>query len=303
MTDGETLTPAEAFAAVSNETRLAILGALAEAGRDMSFSELRAAVGIADSAQFNYHLKQLQPQFVLKTEEGYRLRYAGTQVVRAIVVGTFTADRTRGPFDVRGECVSCGEGLCATYDDEMLTVECGSCKRLHSKMAFPSSGLRDRNDGELLDAYDRWVRAEYGLVANGVCADCGGPMDATLAAPEEVYGYAPASEEADGFEVGVNHHCEQCDAHVGAAVGMGLLYEGEVVAFHADHGVDVEGVRYWELPWTVSDRHTTVESRDPWRIVVAIPLDDELLRVTLDGSLGVETVERIGRGSEATAEA
>jgi DNA-binding transcriptional ArsR family regulator len=303
MTDGETLTPAEAFAAVSNETRLAILQALAEGHRDMSFSELRAAVGMADSAQFNYHLKQLQPQFVLKTEEGYRIRYAGKQVVRAIVVGTFTTDLTRGPFDVPGECVSCGAALQATYEDEMLTVECGTCGRLHSKMAFPSSGLRERSDEELLSAYDRWVRAEYDLVHGGVCSNCGGPMEATLVGTMDVYGYACGDEEADRFEVGVNHHCEQCDAHVGAAVGMGLLYEREVVTFYADHGADLEEVRYWELPWTVSDRYTTVEDEEPWRLAVTIPLEDEILCVTLDGSLAVETVERVSADSGATAEA
>lgn len=303
MTDGETPTPAEAFAAVSNETRLSILKALAEGLRDVSFSELRAAVGMADSAQFNYHLKRLQPQFVLKTAEGYRLRYAGKQVVRAIVVGTFTTDLTRGPFEVPGGCVSCGAGLQATYEDEMLAVECRSCDRLHSKMAFPSSGLRDRSEGALLDAYDRWVRAEYSLVSDGVCSNCGGPMESTLVTAEDVHGYACGDEGAEGFEVGVNHHCDQCDAHVGAAVGMGLLYEGEVVAFYADHGIDLADVRYWELPWTVSDRYTTVEREDPWRIVVAIPLEEEALRVTLDESLAVEAVERAAVDQGTTAEA
>jgi DNA-binding transcriptional ArsR family regulator len=111
----ETLSPAKAFAAVSNETRVDILQALAEHHGTTTFSELRAAVGMRDAAQFNYHLKQLQPQFVTKVEAtdetpgGYRLRYAGKEVVRAILVGTFTTDVVREAFAIDGECVSCGE--------------------------------------------------------------------------------------------------------------------------------------------------------------------------------------------------
>jgi hypothetical protein len=133
-------------------------------------------------------------------------------------------------------------------------------------------------------------------------------MEASLVAPEAVVGYACSyaagkERESEGFDVGVNHRCTQCDAHVGAAVGMGLLYEGRVVAFYADHGVDVEGVPYWELPWTVSDRHTTIEREDPWRVVVALPLDDEELRVTLDGDLSVVRTEQRARRGEREAEA
>jgi hypothetical protein len=225
-----------------------------------------------------------------------------------VLVGTFTSDVTRGPFPAGGECVTCGATLEASYEDEMLTVTCGACERLHSKMAFPSSGLRSRSDEELLAAYDRWVRGEYSVVRGGVCSVCGGRMRATLVAPEEVPGYAcpeRGGEEggATGFDVGIRHHCDQCDSGVGAAVGMALLDESEVVAFYADHGVDIEDVPYWELPWTVSDRYTTVEREDPWRIVVAIPLADEELRVTIDGDIEVVRTERRALAREAESEA
>jgi DNA-binding transcriptional ArsR family regulator len=51
------IAPAEAFSVVANETRLSILEALWRAPHSpVSFSELRQRVGMADSAQFNYHL-------------------------------------------------------------------------------------------------------------------------------------------------------------------------------------------------------------------------------------------------------
>src|SRR6056297_3085653 len=72
----ECLEPAEAFGLVANETRLSILQALWGAEeRPVAFSDLRRAVGMADSAQFNYDLQQLEGHFVTKVEgaktEGY----------------------------------------------------------------------------------------------------------------------------------------------------------------------------------------------------------------------------------------
>ena len=63
----ECLDPADAFALIGNETRLAILEALWAADeRPVSFSELRRAVGMRDSAQFNYHLQKLTGHFVTR---------------------------------------------------------------------------------------------------------------------------------------------------------------------------------------------------------------------------------------------
>jgi hypothetical protein len=59
--DSDSLLPSEAFALFADETRVAIVEALAERttaeGTDgLSFAELRRAVGVRDAGQFNYHL-------------------------------------------------------------------------------------------------------------------------------------------------------------------------------------------------------------------------------------------------------
>jgi hypothetical protein len=56
--------------------------------------------------------------------------------------------------------------------------------------------------------------------------------------------------------------------------------------------VDLCTTPYWDLAWCVSDQHTTIASEDPWKLLVEIPLDDEVLSVTLDGSLNVLELER-----------
>jgi DNA-binding transcriptional ArsR family regulator len=56
----EPVTPDEAFAALGDPTRIAILRALFEDPHEpTAFSDLRRAVGVRDSGQFNYHLGEL----------------------------------------------------------------------------------------------------------------------------------------------------------------------------------------------------------------------------------------------------
>ncbi|EJN58264.1 ArsR/SmtB family transcription factor [Halogranum rubrum] len=297
--------PADAFGAIANETRLAILRALWEAPeRPVSFSELRASVGMRDSAQFNYHLRQLTDHFVRKTDEGYSLRAAGKGVVRALVVGTFTEDPRRDPFPVGSDCVHCGEPLHAHYADESLTVDCTACERVHSRHPFPPGGLLGRGDDALLDAYERWVRGQYALVAAGICPVCGSELRTELVTDADRFSEDGAASTCrfPEYDTVVLATCDRCIRRVGATVGMRLLSASAVAEFYRDHGLDLSTIPYWELPWAVSDRHTTVlnddgDTTDPWRVCVTIPLDDEVLRVTLDRDFDIVSTDRLDQES------
>lgn len=74
---GTILAPDEAFAALGNETRMAILQALWDSRDPLSFSDLRDAIGIQDPGRFHYHLSHLTDHFVRKSGKGYVLRAAG----------------------------------------------------------------------------------------------------------------------------------------------------------------------------------------------------------------------------------
>ena len=287
--ENERTTPAAVFSAIGSERRLAILRALWDAEGPTSFTDLYGRAGMRDSAQFNYHLRQLTDHFVRKTEAGYELSHAGKRVVRALLVGTFTADAGR-EIGIDGACIDCGAALRASYDD-FVTIECGECDRLHSRYPFPPAGLVGRDDAAVLDVYDRWTRASYAMVAAGVCSECGGAMTTALGIdPGEMGG------ECHGEYGGtVGHHCAQCRHRVAAPVGMSLLTQADVIDFHRDHGIDLASIPYWELDWCVSDRHTTTVSDEPPRVRVTIGLDDEELHVTVDDSLGVLNVERVPR--------
>ena len=279
----ERLDPAESFAVLGNETRLAILQALWDAPeRPVSFSDLRETVGASDSAGFNYHLKKLARHFVRKTEEGYDFRYAGEQVVRAILTGSFTEHPHLEPFPIDGRCIDCDESLQARYNEESLTVECATCGRLHSRHPFPPSALVDRGHEAVLDAYDQWVRHRYAMAIDGVCAECGGRVERSLILPADLDGETMCKYP---LSVGVSLRCERCDQRVVAAVGMALLSLPAVAEFYRDHGVDLETRPYWQIPWAIDDATTTVVSTDPARVAVTIPLHEETMIVTFDSDL------------------
>lgn len=79
--------PEEVFSAVANETRFDILRTVWDLTKTGSgdgsatFAAVRAETGVQDSGQFNYHLQELSPRFVRKTEEGYEATHAGSQLV------------------------------------------------------------------------------------------------------------------------------------------------------------------------------------------------------------------------------
>jgi hypothetical protein len=276
------LEPADAFAIVGEESRLAILEALWRLDEPAAFSEIRDAVGMADSAQFNYHLGKLTDQFVRKTDAGYELRTAGERIVQAILAGSFTRHPER-EVAIDDPCVRCGASLSARYADEELSIECPACGHGHGEYAFPPGGLHDRTDAEILAAFDQRVRHLHCLATDGVCPECNGRMATTIERGEDC---------CLGVAVRAVHRCRQCAHERCSAVGLGLLDKSPVVGFYEDHGVDLAATPYWRLAWCVDDHPVTVLEEDPWRLQVDVTHGGDRLAVVLDGDLAIVETRR-----------
>lgn len=299
--EGTRLAPAEAFAIIGNETRLEILQVLFEEKfQTMSFAELRKRVGLRDGSQFNYHLKQLEGPFIRKTDDGYTLRHAGINVVRSIVEGSFTDHPQIAPFETRSACVACGEPLHAEYKHEMVFVRCSSCQTMHAMGMFPPGALAGRTGHELLIAFERWMRCAFDLSVNGICSMCRGRTTATLVRDAaDIQIKAPVDPtDFPGFEFGIKYQCERCDVWDFGTPGEHVLSHPDVVAFHRDHGINLNTVPYWELEWVVTNERTTVVAEEPLRVQVTVPLADAELGVTLDEEFSVVAVERDPLSSE-----
>ena len=269
--------PADAFALVGEERRLAILEALWQLETPARFSEIREAVGVADSAHFNYHLGRLTGTFVRKADGGYELRTAGHRVVQAVLAGSFTEHPER-EIAIDDPCVLCGRTLRAHYADEMLTIECTACGHGHGEYPFPPGGLHDRTDAEVLEAFDQRVRHLHCLAKDGVCPECNGRMETTIERGEPC---------CLGVSLRAVNRCRQCGHALCSAIGLGLIDHSSVASFYDDHGVSLSAVPYWQLRWCVDDAPVEVVGDDPWRFRVRVALDDEVLVVEVDGSLSV----------------
>lgn len=70
---------AATFDLLSDETRVRIVGALADAD-GLRFSELQSRTGVSDPGRFNYHLEKLRGRLVEKSGETYVLTAAGADV-------------------------------------------------------------------------------------------------------------------------------------------------------------------------------------------------------------------------------
>jgi DNA-binding transcriptional ArsR family regulator len=282
----ETADTAAAFGAVANETRLAILRALWETDDPRSFSDLRSAVGVRDSGRFNYHLGELVGRFVREaagTEDhdgGYKLTYAGRQVVGAVHSGVYGDAASLDPLEA-GPCPECDATLLATYEDETVDVTCQGCGITVTRFGAPPTLLRGFDREELPLAFSHWVQSLMERTRRGFCPQCSGRVRP---------GLARELQETVGL-YGARFDCEVCDATVMGALGVVVFDHPAVVRFHADHGIDLRETPVWTVPWLL-DEPATVESEDPLRVRLDAEIDGDRLVLTLDESLAVVETDR-----------
>lgn len=130
--------PTDALSVLADETRIAILRALADAEEALSFTELRRRASVEDAGRFNYHLTKLCEYFVREVDGGYALGHAGSRIV-ATAEGVDAA-AAAADADVVSEAVVDPDG--ADEGDAVATTcpVCGDdgCERLfHVHLSVP----------------------------------------------------------------------------------------------------------------------------------------------------------------------
>lgn len=275
---------ASVFELVADETRLAVLRALAEyrcghaPEERPTFAELRKAAEIGDSANFNYHLDKLVGRFVDKEDGAYRLTYQGHFVVSSLLAGTYeTCERREVPVD--SNCPFCGDPQRGAFEAGTVRV---TCPNEHSfTQELPPGTAAERTPEDLLALTSLEMRRNAEFVVEGVCATCYGSLETELT-------------DADGME-GVDRlfvaDCGQCGQRFGGPPALLALSHPAVVAFHADRGIDFSERPYWTVPFP--DYDVTVASKSPLRVEVEMALDGDEFRVTMDENAGVVETERV----------
>jgi hypothetical protein len=269
----ERLSADDAFGLLGNETRLDIVRALFDAEGERSFSALREAVGVRDSGQFNYHLEKLVGSFVRKTDDGYGLTRAGSQVAGSIVAGQYTKTVEGDPVPVDADCPYCDGPLVARFEDDMVRVACEDCEQVVLGLPVPPGAFEDYPRCEWPAVAERWTRVAFESAERGFCRTCHGPVRAQVELDPDG-GFEP-------FEAAVRYVCQRCGTGVRASAGASVLFAPAVVAFYHDRGVDVSEMPMWEFDWAVRPSASVV-SEDPTRVEVPVEHDGDRLVLTLD---------------------
>lgn len=275
--------PATAFELVGDETRLAILRALADHRRERgpdewpTFAELRRRAGVGDASNFNYHLDRLRGQFVEKEGGTYRLTYQGHSVVSSLLAGTYETDAS-AELSVESDCPFCGEPQRGSFESGTATV---TCPNDHSfTQELPPGTAADRSPADLRSLVALEMRTHAQFVLEGVCPACYGELDARLTDADGV----------DGVENLFVADCTRCGQRFGGPPAFLAVVHPAFVSFYRDCGIDVSEEPYWTLPFPAHE--TSVVSTSPTEVRVVARFGDDELRVTMDGDAAVVAIER-----------
>ena len=290
----ESLDPHEAFAKLSDETRVDILRAVAAAERErerteerptLSFSELYDRVDVSNSSRFAYHLDQLTGVFLHKTDDGYTFTWGGERIVRTILAGGYGKSISFDPVEVDGPCPACGEtGLQAAPEEITIRIRCRSCEQCVASYPLTPGLVVDRDPDEIVHAAERRIRSAYDDIFARDCPKCGASL--TLVVHET--GLIP------GDPYLTVSRCRECWSPFGLPLSLWALSHPATVAFYWERGVDIRSKPFWVVAAYLVDGRWTVERTDERRAYeITIREDGDELRLTLDDELAVTDVTRL----------
>lgn len=306
MTDSpfvEQADPDEVFSLLSNNTRVEILRALWEADdHEATFSELRQAVGMRDSGQFNYHLNELVGRFISSTEGGYELMQAGMRINGAIEAGAYTAEGLIDPIALTEPCPPCGGDRTLRYEDETVRVECDSCP-VGIRIGVPPAVFAGYDREAIPRVASQYLQTTAYHITNGFCSFCDGPVTPTVGPAVAIDTDEDVSAEDSDRDTAhrgaewleniplIQYTCHQCGAEPTFGLTQALIHHPAVVSFYHNRGIDVRD--HSMLDFTGGDPdHQAVQSRNPFRGSVTYECDGDALTLTVDETLTVVETER-----------
>ena len=283
----EEVPPEKAFAALSDSTRIAILRALWEAkDHTATFSELRTAVEMNDSGRFNYHLSKLLGRFVARTDDGYRLRLAGTHVVGALLSGAYTQTGSTESVAVDQPCPYCDGPLTFQYDDEQAIIDCNDCEQVQIQLPVPPGVFAGYDHKMLPDVTERYARNIVQQARTGFCRTCEGRIFPQVAVE------TPPSDAKDLPQIPmVQYECERCGETTTSDLGTAFLDHSHVIAFYHDHNIDVRETPLWRFI-AIDEDSIRILNEEPLRTSVIYTADNDRLALTVDENLDVLAIER-----------
>lgn len=307
----------EAFSALGNETRLAIMVALWEAydphaeSNAVTFSELRESIGYSDPGNFQYHLNQLTETFINHTADGYQLRDIGLKIVQTVIAGT-TRKVSLDPTEIDIDCRLCGGSTGVMYDDGWLYHVCLECPGgFEHESRFPEgalfgeplspAALHNRSASELYAAGRFMLHQVLGMKVGGLCPICASEIDSSITVcddhePNETGVCSACGHSTQGR---IRWVCPICKYRGSTSPLSVAGYHPATVAFLYDHGVytgpsmnDFSVLKANDERLEEIEREQHVRSYDPLLIEVRYRADGDELLLVLNQDMEIEDARR-----------
>jgi ribosomal protein S27AE len=288
---------ADAFEALGHELRLRVVLELADdrrvawQWRGRRFAELRKAVGVTDAGRFSYHLGELQPQFVVQQGDHYHLTPAGMAVAGAVLSGTYTGDLPSWRESTEYQCPDCGSDLTATFEHGYFRLACPEHGAL-SGITLPAGAVDGRSADDVLALAVHELNDYTERALHGECPHCRGSVETTLPSPDRPPARdGPPDPPPAEDTVLARFDCTRCGLTFWSTAAQCVRRHPAVAGFCWEHGIDTRKRPSEAFPFDVTAA-ATLERDEPVRVRVDLPLDDEMLRVRLDGDGAVVDVAR-----------
>lgn len=301
------VTPDDAFSALGDETRLGILYTLSEADGPCTFSDLYDASDYDDPSNFNYHLKELEGQFVDKSDGEYALHEAGARVVEAILAGTITEQPTLDRTPVEQPCFRCGGEMDISYYQGHVWLHCTECGgrgkdsdswlgRFHDpdhhifgNMSIPPAGLQDRTPEELLEAAEIYSVKETHASVRGVCPNCGARVELSVEVCENHDSEGGQCETCGrDNNAMLRHNCTNCNMGGTAGFAFYLMRSIDLLRFMADQGMDPIAPDAFHL----TAFEETIISTHPFEAQYTYVADSNSITLAVDENLSINVVSK-----------
>jgi hypothetical protein len=309
------------FSLLGNETRLAIILALAAASEPLNqetwnptgintvpFSELRDRVGSRDPGNFNYHLRKLEGQFIQQTSEGYELLPAGSRIVKTVISIAGLDETALPPTPVDVACPNCGAPTAITHQRQRMYHLCTECggnvvagdphpAGILSGVMLDQAVIRDRSPDEIVSAQYAWKFYSFALALEGVCLMCSGRMEGSLYICDchEAETDRPCPSCGYSYEVTGQFVCAGCNQtklwgiiplSVIHPVGIAFCWEHGIELAFGDHDLATLE-RLFDLYGTAG---LEIQSHDPPRVRVTLRDEGDERHLTYDRNLDVVEV-------------
>lgn len=294
---GAERTAEDVFRLLSDEIRLKILRAVAEAQRDeretgvaaLAFSDIYDRVDVENTSKLSYHLGELTGTFLRKHDDGYAFTHAGDQLIRFIL-----AENYQPPSDVEAvhadsQCLYCGEkGLVGSVEDQFFLLRCEGCDKPAYSYRIRPAQVHSQHESDLIEAVIWEQTADFLKMAQNVCPECGGRMETEI---------IPATDAPIPATFATLTECVECLRFMSVPLPYFVAYHPDSVAFHWDHDIDIMGTGMWELHELLHEDAWTAEEVDDEEAAFRVELrrDSASLRVFVDDEGNVTRTERVQR--------